>query len=182
MILSMFLSVMLNEQVPGSIIARLWFNSIFPPLNIGEIDSVFSNLMVISASLSLGLIIGFVTVQCVGSLFWNLLCGDKSGSHKEVVLGRLAGMYSVPLRSEDDPDAKQKTDQLESRQSDVVEETDAAKKVAKEVSSYFPVSSLDDEESKVESQIEPLVEGKSGELAQITETESKSLELEVKDA
>ena len=168
---------MLNEKVPGSIIAKLWFNSIFPPLNPEEaIDGVFSNLMVISTSLSLGLIIGFVTVQFVGSLCWSVFNRGKSGSHKEVVLGRLAGMYSVPVRSEDDPDENKESDQSESRQSGIVEETHAAQEVAKQVSSYFPVSSLDDEEDE-ENKIE-----KSCEVAIITETASKSIELDIKDA
>jgi len=48
------------QLVPGSVIAKLWFNTIFPPAYMeSEIDNVFSDLMVISASLALGLIIGF---------------------------------------------------------------------------------------------------------------------------
>jgi len=65
--------------VPGSMIAKMWFNIIFPPINefsIVEVnstiadyhykqqfDNVFSNLMVISTSLALGLILGFAVVQ-----------------------------------------------------------------------------------------------------------------------
>merc|ERR1712165_418410 len=53
----------LYQLVPGSIIAKLWFNSIFPPRSTDQngTESVFSNLMVISTSLALGLIIGFLT-------------------------------------------------------------------------------------------------------------------------
>lgn len=70
------------QLVPGSIIARLWFNTIFPPplfeaevavrlpnsdLTISSLEenteiNVFSNLMVISISLALGLLIGFALV------------------------------------------------------------------------------------------------------------------------
>ena len=71
-------------------------------------DNVFSNLMVISTSLSLGLIVGFVTVQCAGSMFWNILCCGRAVSEKQVVLGRLAGMYSVPITSDDDPDGRKR--------------------------------------------------------------------------
>jgi len=62
--------------VPGSMIAKLWFNSIFPPpLQRSQVngttlyfsdavqDNVFANLMVISTSLALGLICGFVIVK-----------------------------------------------------------------------------------------------------------------------
>ena len=77
------------QLVPGSMIAKLWFNSIFPPpletqqvINITNttngtivLDSVhenyeaqanvFSNLMVISTSLALGLLVGFAIVDAV---------------------------------------------------------------------------------------------------------------------
>ena len=53
----------------------MWFNSIFPP-ETGEADDVFSNLMVISTSLALGLIVGFVVVRFVANfLFWLCCCG-----------------------------------------------------------------------------------------------------------
>ena len=63
--------------VPGSMIAKMWFNIIFPPIEFSivevnstitdypkqQFDNVFSNLMVISTSLALGLILGFAVVQ-----------------------------------------------------------------------------------------------------------------------
>ena len=67
--------------VPGSMIALLWFNSIFPPplvdewytdpdgnekwIQVTAVEdyNVFANLFVISSSLALGLILGFVMVQ-----------------------------------------------------------------------------------------------------------------------
>jgi len=95
----------LYQLVPGSIIAKLWFNSIFPPLPeddkyIPGTDTVFSNLMVISTSLALGLIVGFVTVQAIGSIFLKTGClGDVTDKHRRA-LGRVAGMYSVPITRE----------------------------------------------------------------------------------
>lgn len=50
------------QLVPGSIIAKLWFESIFPPLDDTG-DNVFSALMVISTSLAVGLLVGFAVVR-----------------------------------------------------------------------------------------------------------------------
>ena len=69
------------QLVPGSIIARLWFGAIFPtnPYATGDEDrvddSVFSNLMVISTSLALGLIIGFTFFKV--SIYFVGLCFEK---------------------------------------------------------------------------------------------------------
>ena len=94
----------LYQLVPGSIIAQLWFNSIFPPdANTDGSDAVFSNLMVISTSLALGLIIGFTSVQVFGSIFLRLLTPGKSHDEKIHALARLAGMYSAPATILDDP-------------------------------------------------------------------------------
>lgn len=72
------------QLVPGSMIAKLWFNSIFPPpLNeqqyadgsviVHTIDeaqeNVFANLMVISTSLALGLLLGFAIVDLFYKVF-----------------------------------------------------------------------------------------------------------------
>lgn len=53
------------QLVPGSIIAKLWFHSVFPPPlgHHSDSGSVFSNLMVIATSLALGLMFGFAAVQ-----------------------------------------------------------------------------------------------------------------------
>ena len=56
------------QLVPGAMIAKLWFNSLFPPVNDGSEnfaaqDNVFSNLMVISTSLAIGLLLGFAFVR-----------------------------------------------------------------------------------------------------------------------
>jgi hypothetical protein len=112
------------QLVPGSIIARMWFTSIFPPPLITEevlvpgtnltlttysidqnADNIFSNLMVISTSLALGLIIGFAIVQMFESVFCG--CGICSDSATDIYGGgsgeskrarqkdRRAGMYTA---------------------------------------------------------------------------------------
>ena len=66
------------QLVPGSMIAKLWFNSIFPP-SIGTDEyqaqsNVYSNLMVISTSLALGLILGFSVVRA-GEVVMHMIAG-----------------------------------------------------------------------------------------------------------
>lgn len=67
------------QLVPGSMIAKLWFNSIFPPSLVvdgvvqesyEQQSNVFANLFVISASLALGMLFGFAIV---GLLNWCLV-------------------------------------------------------------------------------------------------------------
>ena len=96
----------LYQLVPGSIIANLWFNAIFP--TEGDLDSVFSTLMVISTSLSLGLIIGFALVQVVGVATLGLFGSERSHQEKMNSISRLAGMYSSPITIHDDPEPKMK--------------------------------------------------------------------------
>eukprot|EP00546_Thalassionema_frauenfeldii_P010529 CAMPEP_0178916474 /NCGR_PEP_ID=MMETSP0786-20121207/12664_1 /TAXON_ID=186022 /ORGANISM="Thalassionema frauenfeldii, Strain CCMP 1798" /LENGTH=652 /DNA_ID=CAMNT_0020589823 /DNA_START=49 /DNA_END=2007 /DNA_ORIENTATION=+ len=54
------------QLVPGSMIANLWFNSIFPPETESPENDVFSVLMVISTSLALGLLLGFAITRHFG--------------------------------------------------------------------------------------------------------------------
>ena len=79
--------------VPGSMIAKMWFNTIFPPINeigivevnstitevkyVQQFDNVFSNLMVISGSLALGLILGFAVVQLSYKLISSICACSK---------------------------------------------------------------------------------------------------------
>jgi hypothetical protein len=117
------------QLVPGSLIARMWFTSIFPPPLVTQqetipgtdftyttysldanSDNIFSNLMVISTSLALGLIIGFAIVQAFESIFCGCgICTDSatdiyggvSGeSKREKQKARRAGMYTT---DNDDP-------------------------------------------------------------------------------
>ena len=101
------------QLVPGAMVARMWFNSLFPPLlevskdaanttrlvngtNVtvsnttktyvrdGDHAGTFSNLMVISTSLAVGLILGFALVNLLvylwntfrGLIRWLVCCGD----------------------------------------------------------------------------------------------------------
>jgi len=76
------------QLVPGSLIAKLWYNAVFPPPLVETIkpipgteyfytdvaanpiaDNVFYGLWVISTSLALGLLIGFALVQTFTSIF-----------------------------------------------------------------------------------------------------------------
>mmetsp|Transcript_14828 Transcript_14828/g.18086 ORF Transcript_14828/g.18086 Transcript_14828/m.18086 type:complete len:663 (-) Transcript_14828:177-2165(-) len=92
----------LYQLVPGSIIAKLWFDSIFPT-NTELGSDVFSNLMVISTSLALGLILGFTIVQVVDLCFSKIPYAGKSTNARKLARSRLAGMYSAPANNDDDP-------------------------------------------------------------------------------
>lgn len=105
------------QLVPGSVIARLWFSSIFPPPpgDPNGTDFVFSSLMVVSVSLALGLILGFAIVQ---SLVWIVgKCTPReSESKKETRLMRqkmMEGMYTSPETPEDDPASNRPEDKEE---------------------------------------------------------------------
>lgn len=100
----------LYQLVPGSLIAKLWFNSIFPPSNATSEDGVFGSLLVISISLALGLIVGFAAVQLMGAAFWKFCrCCFKSAEQDHARWlrqnERMEGMYSAPATQNDDPEA-----------------------------------------------------------------------------
>jgi hypothetical protein len=117
-------------------IAKLWFNYIFPPpliesqqelVGLGvsvttytideAANNVFAGLMIISTSLALGLIFGFATVQVLELLFETLCFKDTSLSKDSAnrAKDRRTGMYSAPITKEDDPEsvAKEFRDALE---------------------------------------------------------------------
>lgn len=93
------------QLVPGSMIAKLWFNSIFPPPLLEEEhiiplpdgsnitipyfqvdsaqDNIFSNLMVIATSLALGLMMGFALV----AFFEAVFCGCCSDTVTDIYGG-----------------------------------------------------------------------------------------------
>jgi hypothetical protein len=124
------------QLVPGSIIAKLWFSAIFyenPYLKEGDEnpdsqESVFANLMVISTSIALGLIIGFSLFQSViyivgRSCFRrdeerkndqedNFKLGRRYISQKQ---GLMEGMYTVVHDADDDPDSMGVTESEEGR-------------------------------------------------------------------
>ena len=86
------------QLVPGSMIAKLWFNSLFPP-SIQDADyeaqsNVFANLMVISTSLALGLILGFGIVRvCEHAI---ILCRGRRNAAKAQRYGLGPGFNVVP--------------------------------------------------------------------------------------
>ena len=113
------------QLVPGSIIAKLWFGAIFfenPYSNEGDDNqasqaSVFANLMVISTSIALGLIIGFCLFQSVISIFIAGRSCFMKGDEESQELGRtrnkylirrhsvMEGMFTVAPDANDDPDS-----------------------------------------------------------------------------
>jgi len=109
------------QLVPGSIIAKLWFGAIFfenPYSNEGDDNqasqaSVFANLMVISTSIALGLIIGFCLFQSVISIFIAgrscFMRGDQPESRRNAHFIRrhsvMEGMFTVAPDANDDPDS-----------------------------------------------------------------------------
>jgi hypothetical protein len=125
------------QLVPGAMVARLWFNSLFPPQVTEEItditamvnntitatnittqtmdanaNNVFSNLMVISTSLAVGLILGFSLLHLIVTTFALIrkLCGcekknlteeeKEKEAHRERAWDRLVGMFTS---QSDDP-------------------------------------------------------------------------------
>ena len=119
------------QLVPGSIIAKLWFSAIFPTdpnqgttENSGSNsqDSVFANLMVISTSIALGLIIGFAIFQSV-VFFVGRSCfrGDRERvekrKHNQDIMG---GMYTAVHDANDDPDSTRHIERMEGRRSLIV--------------------------------------------------------------
>ena len=54
------------QLVPGSMIARFWFEAIIPPQTEGSNDNMFAGLMVTSLSLALGLVLGDAIVVAFG--------------------------------------------------------------------------------------------------------------------
>lgn len=65
------------QLVPGSIIANLWFNSIYPPPPEDGQNDVFSILMVVSTSLALGLLTG-ARITGLFAFLYNRLLSSKS--------------------------------------------------------------------------------------------------------
>jgi hypothetical protein len=118
----------LYQLVPGSMIAKLWFTYIFPPVLLEQreriegtqyyyttysidasANNVFAGLMIISTSLALGVLIGFASVQIVEHTARVFPCFTenrlKSEEKLERARSRRCGMYSVPSVKEDDPDS-----------------------------------------------------------------------------
>jgi len=99
-----FLMPAIYQLVPGSKIALFWYGTIFPftPLanvvNVTALDSYedsaapivdssYYDLMLISVSLALGLLLGLALVRVVGYAFFTItaLCRDKRKPEEEIV-------------------------------------------------------------------------------------------------
>ena len=100
------------QLVPGSVIARFWFAAIFPPSpedeDTASSESVFSNLMVISTSLALGLIIGFALVHIVMIIIGRMVgCCNKGDEDKIERMTKMTngveGMYTADV--DEDPES-----------------------------------------------------------------------------
>ena len=65
------------QLVPGSMIAKMWFQTIIPPSDPSSEDNTFAGLMVTSISLALGLIIGEAIVQIFRGIV-NLVFKSKN--------------------------------------------------------------------------------------------------------
>lgn len=101
------------QLVPGSIIAKLWYHSIFQRENASNVDpqeNVFSSLMVTSTSLAIGLIFGFAITQSYSSVYGYFceLCwkGKEDEDHAEARKRRhmmMDGMYTAGNSKDDDP-------------------------------------------------------------------------------
>jgi len=93
------------QLVPGSVIAKLWFHSIFPPPD-DSTESTFSSLMVISTSLALGLILGFAVVQSsfwLGGKFAQHFESDDQTEARRRHQTKMGGMYTAGTSADDDP-------------------------------------------------------------------------------
>lgn len=101
------------QLVPGSIIAKLWYHSIFQRENASNVDpqeNVFSSLMVTSTSLAIGLIFGFAIMQSYSGVY-GYFCehswkGKEDKDHAEARKRRqmmMDGMYTAGNSKDDDP-------------------------------------------------------------------------------
>mmetsp|Transcript_46873 Transcript_46873/g.141996 ORF Transcript_46873/g.141996 Transcript_46873/m.141996 type:complete len:350 (-) Transcript_46873:113-1162(-) len=99
------------QLVPGSMLAKLWFNIIFPPQpeDTGA-NNIFAELMVVATSLALGLIIGFAFVQCFEQIMLSLPWSKRdNGKKRRNNLHRMGmGMYTMAKDNNDDPGDKTK--------------------------------------------------------------------------
>lgn len=113
------------QLVPGSLIAKLWFNAIFPPpleSEIAEIggsefdlvlkdqvnNAVFSNLMVVATSLAIGLMFGFAVVALFSFIWSKLVCKDMSNFSESMrfrIDNKKDRLNMNYVNAEDDPES-----------------------------------------------------------------------------
>jgi len=123
------------QLVPGSLIAKLWFNAVFPPPLIDSdpiplpdgstittkipdsaAEAVFSNLMVIATSLALGLILGLGLVQVLNWIFHRILrkcMMNRRTSSQQSMMNRQDDRQTLlTADADDDPDTMHETVEL----------------------------------------------------------------------
>ena len=94
------------QLVPGSMIAKMWFETIIPPSDPSLAENTFAGLMVTSISLALGLILGEAIVQVVTGVL-NLMqrkCSkdkDKVEETQDVDLGLVGGNIATAIAGDD---------------------------------------------------------------------------------
>ncbi|CAJ1446158.1 unnamed protein product [Effrenium voratum] len=71
------------QLVPGSMIAKMWFETIIPPSDPSLAENTFAGLMVTSISLALGLVLGEAIVQVVTGLVNLMKRKCSKGAKKE---------------------------------------------------------------------------------------------------
>jgi len=123
------------QLVPGSLIAKLWFNAVFPPPLIDSdpitlpdgstittkipdsaAEAVFSNLMVIATSLALGLILGLGLVQVLNWIFHRILrkcmMNRRTSSQLSMMNRQDDRQTLLTADADDDPDTMHETVEL----------------------------------------------------------------------
>lgn len=121
------------QLVPGSLIAKLWFNAVFPPPLKEETEriagtsytyfkisqdqtesAVFQNLMVVSASLAIGLLLGFGFVTASTFVLKKIFCSFSKYDPTDSFRGRLDRSKSRRnfdyTNADDDPDSDDELD------------------------------------------------------------------------
>ena len=116
------------QLVPGSLIAKLWFNAIFPPpldveiLPIEGTDytyksvtpdqlqgAVFQNLMVVAVSLAIGLLLGFGFVEATSFILKKAFCSmsksKATGSIRDALTRKKSRRNFNYTVAEDDPES-----------------------------------------------------------------------------
>jgi len=113
------------QLVPGSLIAKLWFNSVFPvPLlqteleiensgglkylssSLNETSAVFADLLVTATTLALGLLVGLAIVTTFTFFIGVITCGNANitDSVRETYARRKTRFGIMGSNPEDDPD------------------------------------------------------------------------------
>jgi len=107
------------QLVPGSVIAKFWFSSVFPQdpkdVDLGQLEvDVFANLMVTATSLALGLLLGMGVVNMVRAILDFLIkktCTSvQTDSHRNRLTRENGRMALMHVHDEDDPDSDKDND------------------------------------------------------------------------